>query len=595
MINTITVRLPGSTSNSDTIVSDPYVYQPVPGGPSGIKDGGLTAQTGGYVTFDTRADPSVEVRVGLSFVSVAGARANLAAESSGDSFDVVRGRAHDAWNRLLGRVRVGGGSAVDMRRFYTQLYHALIHPSTFSDADGRYAGFDGAVHRLTGRTQYADFSGWDTYRTQMPLIAMLAPHTASDMASSLVADAEQSGYLPKWSQANTHTHVMVGDPADPLIADAYAFGARDFDTAAALSAMVKGATVYGKASTSPAYYERPGLPDYLARGYVPHERNTEATEATFLPPDFVWGTVSTTLEYALADFSIARLAAARCDRATYTTFMRRSGSWRNVFDPAVRYMQPRYSNGSFKREDPSATEGFVEGSAGQYTLFVPHDPAGLFAALGGRPAAAARLDAFFKQLNAGPASPFGFLGNEPTLGTPWLYDWVGQPYKAQRIVRDALLTLYADTPDGMPGNDDLGAMSAWWVLGALGIYPAVPGMDVLALGSPLFSSETVSLANGTLRIRAPRASEGTPYVQRLTVDGRRATRPWLRFGALSRGGTLRFDLSAHPNTSFGSRPADAPPSFAPSSAPPQCRATTGPPGHKRAHRRRHRAPARFTG
>jgi predicted alpha-1,2-mannosidase len=556
--------LPGTTSSSDSIGSDPLVYQPIPGGPTGIKDGGLTAQTGAYVSL---ADPDVDVRVGLSFVSADNARANLAAESPGAGFATVRARARAAWNGMLGRIRVGGGTRLDKRRFYTQLYHALIHPSTFSDANGDYTGFDGSTHTARGRTQYADFSGWDTYRTQMPLVAMIAPRAASEMVSSLLADASESGYLPKWSQANGHTHVMVGDPADALIAGAHAFGARRFSGSKALAAMVKGATTYGKASTAPDYYERAGLPDYLARGYVSHERNTDATGQTF-QPEAVWGTASTTLEYALADFSIARLAAARCDRKTYAAFARRSGNWRNVFDPAVRLVQPRNADGTFKRMAPDATEGFVEGSAAQYTLFVPHDPAGLFRALGGRAAALRRLDDFFAQLNAGPASAHAFLGNEPTLDTPWLYNWAGRPFKAAAIVRRAMLSLYADKASGMPGNDDLGSMSSWWVMSALGLYPAVPGTDLLAVGSPLFRSATVRLGGGLLRIRAPRAAERRPYVRRLLVDGRRRSRAWLHFGSLRRGARLRFDLSARPQRRFGARAADAPPSYGPAARMP---------------------------
>jgi predicted alpha-1,2-mannosidase len=565
------VLLPGTKSSSDSIPSDPFVYQPIPGGPSGIRDGGVSAQTGGYVTFDARSNRTVGVRVGVSFVSVANARANLGAESGNAGLGTLRRRARAAWNRMLGRVRVAGGARRDRRRFYTQLYHALIHPSTFSDANGQYAGFDGKTHRARGRTQYADISGWDPYRSQMPLLAMVAPRVASDVVASMLADARQSGYLPKWSQANGHTHVMVGDPADPLIAGAYAFGARRFDKRAALAAMVKGATRYGRASTQPAYYERAGLPDYLARGYVPHERNTDVTGQTF-QPEAVWGTASTTLEYALADFAIARFAAARCARATQRRFARRSGNWRRVFDRSVGRVRPRFQDGSFKQEGASDDEGFVEGNSAQYTLFVPHDPAGLFRALGGRAAARKRLDAFFRKINAGPAAPHAFLGNEPTIDTPWLYDWIGQPYKAQRIVRRALLGLYADTPGGMPGNDDLGAMSSWWVLSALGIYPAVPGTDVLALGSPLFPRATVRLRRGRLVIRGRRAAAGRPYVRSLRVDGKRWRKPWLRFGRVAHGARLDFRLGGRPSKRFGARRSDAPPSFGPRRGlPARCR------------------------
>ncbi len=554
--------LPGSTSNSDTIGGDPFVYQPIPGGPSGAKDGGVTAQTGGYATFDASSRRAVEVRVGISSVSLTGARANLNAESAGRSLARIRSDGRAAWNRALGRIRVRGGRHVDRRRFYTQLYHALIDPSTFSDADGRYAGFDGRVHRVGHHVQYADFSGWDTYRTQMQLLALLFPRRASDMVRSLLADARESGYLPKWSQANDHTHVMVGDAADLLISDAWAFGARGFDRRAALAAMVKGATRYRKASTSPDYYERPALGDYLRLGYVPHEDNTDNVGQTF-QPQAAWGSVSTTMEYALADFGIARIAGSLCNKATYRRFMRRSGNWRRVFDPSVRYVQPRNADGSFRRTSPTDGTDFVEGDAAQYTLFVPHDPKGLFRALGGRRAARARLDRFFEGINAGPSAPYAYLGNEPTLDTPWLYNWAGRPDRAASVVRRALLSLYADSPSGMPGNDDLGAMSSWWVFGALGLYPAVPGTDVLAIGSPLFPTATLRVAHGTLTIRGVGARANHPYVTRLIVDGRRRNKAWLRFARVRSGARLIFNLAARRHGHFGTRAHDRPPSFGP--------------------------------
>lgn len=557
---------PGSRASADSIGGPPLVYQPIPGGPSGAKDGGVTAQTGAYATFDAHARRAVGVRVAISSVSVAGARSNLRRESDGVGFAALRARARRAWDALLGRVAARGGSRRRLRLFYTQLYRALIHPSTFSDVDGRYTGFDGAVHRARGRRQYADFSGWDTYRTQMPLVAMLVPRRASDMVRSLLADAAQSGFLPKWSQANGHTHVMTGDPADPLIAGAWAFGARRFRTRAALRAMVRGATRYGRARGDPPYYERAGLREYTRLGYVPHELNTDTTGQTFLP-ERVWGTAATTLEYALADFAVARMAAARCDRPTARRFMRRSANWRNVFDGATGYVQPRNSDGSFKRVGPAGQEGFVEGNAAQYTLFVPHDPAGLFRALGGRRASRIRLDRFFQRINAGPAGPHAFLGNEPTLTTPWLYTWLGRPYRAAAIVRRAMESLYSTRPGGYPGNDDLGSMSSWWVFGALGLYPAVPGTDLLTVGSPLFPRVVLRLRHGRVILRASGAGR---YLRSLSLDGHRRGAAWLHFARLRRGGRLAFRLAQRPVRGFGAR--HPPPSYSPRrlALPPSC-------------------------
>jgi predicted alpha-1,2-mannosidase len=357
---------------------------------------------------------------------------------------------------------------------------------------------------------------------------------------------------------------MVGDPADPIIAGAWALGARHFDVGEALAAMVKGATQTGT-SPNASYVERQGLADYLRLGWVPHdgtESSSGATTTMFGDTAGVWASASTTLEYAVADFAVARVAAAAGDRATYRTFMRRSAGWRHLYNPASGYLEPRYASGAFKEGlDLLGGEGFAEGDAPQYTWMVPFDPAGLFAQLGGRRAAAARLDRHLEKLNEGPRSPNAFLGNEPELGVPWLYDWLGQPWKTQRVVRRAIRTLFDDSPAGYPGNDDLGTMSAWYVFGALGLYPAVPGTDVLALASPLFPDTVIHLAGGDVHVVAPAASADTPYVRRLTVGRRRHGRPWLSLDAIACGARLRFDLTAEPEPRWGAGRRHAPPSF----------------------------------
>jgi len=565
---------PGSTAAQDSATGPPFVQ-------SGH---GATAQAGAYVSFDTSSDPEVEVRVGISFVSVEGARANLDAESADRSFDAIRAGARRTWNRMLGRVEVAGGRVEDRRTFYSMLYHALIHPSTFSDVDGRYRGFDDEVHTAAGYTQYADFSGWDVYRSQIPLLALVAPRQASDLVRSMLADQRESGWLPKWSVANSHSNVMTGDPAPPAIAHVWALGGRRFDLRAALAAAVKGATETGT-SANAGYVERQGLEDYLRLGYVPHEKNGNLVTASGLDSwrhdvlgpdptntDLAWGSAATTLEYATADFAVARLAAAAGDRATCRAFVRRAGNWRNVFDESIGYARPRWATGQFvapydpNTNDPLSSQGFVEGDGAQYTWMVPHDPAGLFDALGGRAAAERRLDAFFAELNAGPSSPHAFLGNEPNSNAPWLYDWLGRPYRTQDIMRRAILAMFDASPAGYPGNDDLGQMSAWYVFGALGFYPAVPGTDLLALGSPLFPRATLHLAGGDVRITARGAARDAPYVRRLTLNGRRHHRPWLRLADVARGGKLTFALARTPDLRWGSDPTAAPPSFGPNSA-----------------------------
>ena len=567
---------PGSTSSSDSFLGEPFTYYRLAGP---YIHSGATAQTGAYVSFDPGS--SVELQVGISYVSIGEARENLERETSGLSFDQIRVRARRAWNQVLAPIQVHGGPIDWLRRFYTALYQAQIEPNTFDDADGRYIGMDGQIHVARGYTQYANFSGWDVYRSQIPLLAMIAPRAASDAIQSLLADAAQSDWLPKWPVANGQAGVMTGDPADPIIAAAYAFGARGFDAQAALGAMLKGASQAGQ-SANDSYIEREGLPYYLRLGYVPAEVNANViTEAvgdwtrTFPSPanedaGMPWGSAGTTLEYATDDFGISQLARALGQGPLCRTFLARSGNWRNVFNPVTGYIEPRSASGAFvpryddNSDDPLSSEGFAEGDAAQYTWMVPQDPAGLFAAMGGGATAARRLNTFFDELNAGPSSPYAFLGNEPTLGSPWLYDWLGEPYRTQQVLRRALIQLYPDNPGGFPGNDDLGEMSAWYVFGALGIYPEIPGRDVLALATPLFRKITVRLGSRqTLMIEAPQAGPGMTYIHDLRVGGRLWTRPWVTLSQLRAGRRLDFRLSARTNPSWGAALADAPPSFPP--------------------------------
>ncbi|MGB7587588.1 MAG: GH92 family glycosyl hydrolase [Solirubrobacterales bacterium] len=552
-----------------------------------------TAASGAYATFDSRRNRSVVARVGISFVSVEDARANLAAEDPGLGFGPVAKRAEGAWERSLGRVRVSGGPRRLMDTFYTALYHAFLAPRTFSDVGGAYIGMDGLVHRARGRIQYADFSGWDIYRTEIQLLSMLVPDRAGDMVRSLLADAAQSGCLPRWSYANGQSMTMVGDSADPIIASAAAFGARRFDSRKALAAMVYGATSPCRSGNG-EYVERQGLAYYLARGFIPRDVDTNIRNANSIygDPEAVWGSAATTLEYTIDDFAIAQFAARVLrDRSTYRTFIERSATWRRLFDPASGLIEPRDSAGGFPAPyNPLEGGGFVEGNAYQYTWLVPQDPAGLFRKMGGNEAAAHRLDSFLRVLNGGSGGTHtnhALLGNEPTLHVPWLYDWARQPFKTQAAVRRALLGLYDASPDGYPGNDDLGTLSAWYVFGALGLYPEVPGVGLLAIGSPLFARATIAMphhrravilttaykfekrrpAGGHRKRTAPRKialpPAAAPYIRSMRLDGRLYDRPWVTYCTLARGGRLAFELGPNGNPAWGSAAAAEPPSFGP--------------------------------
>jgi predicted alpha-1,2-mannosidase len=506
--------------------------------------------TGGFVGFDTTQDQAVELKVALSYVSVANARKNLDQEIPGWDFEMARKAAHDTWNHELGGIAVSGGTDEENRVFYTALYHVLLQPNVFSDVNDGYIGFDNRIHVAKGYTQYANFSGWDVYRDEVQLLALLHPKETSDMMESLVMDEQQGGGLPIWPVANDEACQMVGNPSSAIIADAYAFGARSFDTRAALKAMLKGATQPDVKSKTCLEWD--SLENYLKHGYLSvDDRGQQSLSGP-----------SQTLEFTTADFSIAQIAKALGETATYQTFMKRAQFWRNTFNTRTGYIEPRRKNGSFISVDPASPNYYVEGNAAQYSWMVPYNLRTLFDLMGGNTAVVKRLDQFFTELNAGQDRPYFWIGNEPVFAVPWAYDFAEAPWGAQAVARRVENELYTSKPDGLPGSDDLGAMSAWYVFAALGGYPAIPGVGGLCLDSPLFANATVHLGNGqVIRIDAEDASPTNPYVQSLTLDGKPYERTWLPYETLSQGATLQFKLGATPNRDWGSKPDDAPPSF----------------------------------
>ncbi|MEV4616258.1 GH92 family glycosyl hydrolase [Kitasatospora sp. NPDC049258] len=509
------------------------------------------------VSFDTSAGRSVTARVGISFVSEEGARANLAAEQGRGGFDRVAAAARSSWNGMLGRIAVAGGSTPQRRVLYTALYHAMLHPSVLSDVDGRYPGFDGQVHTTRpGHAQYADFSGWDVYRSQTQLLALLAPEEAADVAQSIVEQGSQGGYFDRWTLANGGTGVMVGDPLPIIAAGIHAFGATGFDAAA----LVRLATA-GRRDAR----ERPAFGPYDSLGFVP----TGSAG--------VWGPAATTLEYASADFAVAQLAARIGDSDTHQLLLRRSANWRSLLHEQTGYLQPRRADHSWPAFSPGQREGYVEGNGAQYAWMVPFNHRGLFDAMGGDQAVAARLDEFFTEFNAGPAVPHAYLGNEPSLKTPWAYVYAGHAHRTQDVVRRALTSQFSDAPEGLVGNDDLGEFSAWAVWAALGMYPQAPGRAELVLASPQFPAVTVRRGGDgpTIEISAPGASDTVRYVHRLRVDGRVSTRPWVGEEFVRHGGRLGFTLAAEPDPAWGAEPADAPPSFDVGPAAPATGPVTG--------------------
>ncbi len=496
--------------------------------------------SGAYVTFNTLQNPVVQVKVGISFVSVASAQANVEAENPGWDFDAVRQSARAAWNAHLGLIQATGGTPAEKQIFYTALYHIFFHPNVFSDVNGQYMGFDQHVHIARGYTQYENFPGWDMYRSQISLLALLEPRETSDMMQSLVADARQGGGgLPRWQVANDNSAGMVGDSPDVVIAMSYAFGARHFDTQGAWQAMIAGASQPGAHS---GHYEvREGLNDYLRLGYVSTQTSPSA---------------AITLEYAIDDFAIAQYARALGNMEAYAIYQQRAQNWQHLFNPATGYIEPRNPDGTFIANfKPTSTSGFAEGDSAQYTWLVPQDLDGLFAIMGGSAKAIERLDMHFRQLNAGPGSLYAFMGNEPEFGAPWEFDAAGAAYRTQEVVRRIETQLFSASPGGLPGNDDGGALSSWYIFAALGLYPEIPGVAGFVLGSPLFPAVTVHLGNGhLLRIAGQGingAPDSAPYVQSLILNGQSYGSPWVPFAALVNGATLQFTLGDSPNLAWG--------------------------------------------
>jgi predicted alpha-1,2-mannosidase len=494
----------------------------------------------------------VTLKVGVSLASAEGARANVGREIPRWDFDGVAHDARGTWDALLHRFSSEGGTTEQRTVFYTGVYHSFLSPNVFSDEDGQYVGFDGRIHalaRASQKAQYANFSDWDIYRNTVQLQALFFPERSGDMMQSLVNDAEQSGWMPRWEAANASTGVMGGDSPAPVIASAYAFGARGFDTEAALKYLVKAGT---QTENNP---ERPFLKDYLALGYAPAD--TDRTAA------------SRTLEYASDDFAIAEFARALGHGDVADTFFKQSRSWKNLLDPETGWIRPRLGDGtwlkgfdaerSLPKGNGSDQWGFEEGNTYQYTFMVPFDYPGLFAAIGGEAKVTPRLDTFFTGLRCW-GKPCYNIENEPDFVAPFAYVFAGQPWKTQEVVSRIGKETFKATPEGIPGNDDLGATSGVYVWNALGFYPAVPGVAGLVVGTPMFDSTTLRLAGGrTVEIR--RSGKGI-YVNQMTVDGVVYASTWLPVETLKVGTTrIVFTMQETPDVRRGTTMADRPPVF----------------------------------
>lgn len=539
---------------------------------------------GAFATFSTSEGEQVLVKVGLSFVSLEGARRNLEAEVPHWDFDRVRREARETWDGELRRIRVKGATDEQKTIFYTALYHSLLFPRVFSDVDGSYySHFDDAVHGQPGERYYVDFSLWDTYRAQHPLLVYLEPERQTEMIRSLLAMYDQGDRLPLHvTYKNYYMAVMIGDHATSVIVDSYMKGLRDFDAEKAYAAMRKNATVPGERASS-----RYGLEYYESQGYLPADRERES--------------VSVTLEAAYDDACLAKMARALGREDDHERFSRRARNYENLYDPTVGLMRPRNLDGSWLQEcgdeppeilhfedhsyyscfDPlwvgrSPNRHFTESNAWQYLWHVPHDVQGLIELMGGRSQFTEKLDTLFTMTphDHGPryaplSSKIGQYvhGNEPVHHVAYLYDYAGEPWKTQQRVSQIREEMYGVGPDGLCGNDDMGQMSAWYLFSAMGFYPVCPGQNVLAIGTPLFNEITMRLGDlhggREFTVRAPGVSSENVYIQSATLNGEPYDKPWIIHDAIVAGGTLTLEMGPQPNRTWGSAPEAAPPSMTP--------------------------------
>jgi predicted alpha-1,2-mannosidase len=507
---------------------------------------------GAYVSYPASAPRVVTARIGISFVDNAGARRNLASEVGASGFDAVRTHARAAWEKALRTVDVTGGTDDQRTVFYTSLYHSLLMPNVFSDVDGRYIGFDGQVHQAaTGHAVYANYSGWDIYRTEAPLLALIAPKRMADMCESIALMYQQGGWIDRWPQANTYTNVMCGSPLTSVAATAWNYGLHGFDMQSLYPGMLKDATL--PAPPGKPYQGESNVAWMDRVGYIPDDKET-------------YGSVSQTEEDCLAYAALASVAEALGKTDDAASLRKRALGYRNLFDPATRFLRPRTTDGTWVAPfDPAQDHGYVEGSALHYRWLVPQDVAGLIRLFGGDDAFNTQLDAFFAYPHPEWDSHYYNPYNEPDLQAPFLYDYSGEPWKTQAVVRSLLAQAYLTTPEGIPGNDDCGTMSAWCVLGMLGLYPTDPGHPAFELCSPVFPRATITLdtpyTGGRFTILAPEASDANPYVQSARVDGAPTKQDWIPQSVIAHGGTLSFTLGAAPNRDWGTAAADRPPSF----------------------------------
>ena len=480
---------------------------------------------GAYMTYDFKKPTQVEVKIAVSYVSIENARENLEKESSGLSFREIVDKTTYNWNDLLSKIKVEGGTNDDKTIFYTALYHTLIHPNTLNDVNGEYPKMATRETLKTKETRFTVFSFWDTYRNLHSLMSLVYPKQQSDMVKSMLSIYDESGWLPKWELNATETTTMVGDPAGIVIADTYLRGIQDFDVEKAYRAMIKSATQLEKNAL------RPGIKEYSEKGYL----TTASTKS---------GSVSTTQEYNTSDFAIAQLARVLGKKEDEQFYRDRSISYRKLFDKEFNLLRPKDKDNlwitPFNPETGANFQknlGFIEGNSWQYTFMLTHDVTGLMKLMGGKEAYSKQLQKVF---NMGQFD----MANEPDIGYPYLFNYVaGQEWRTQKTVSELISTYFKNAPDGLPGNDDTGTMSAWLVFSMMGIYPISPATPTYTITTPVFDKITIQLdaryyKNKQLVIE----KEGFGEINKIQINGKTKKPYFISHRALVEGNNLKIKL-----------------------------------------------------
>lgn len=483
---------------------------------------------GAYMQYDFAVPTQVEMKIGISYISIENARENLEKETQGRTFDEILVSAKNEWDQYLSKIEVEGGSDEDKTIFYTALYHTLIHPSTLNDFNGEYPKMITRETLKTEGRRYTVFSLWDTYRNLHQLMSLVYPKQQSNMVKSMLQIYDESGWLPKWELNATETTTMVGDPAGIVIADSYLRGIRDFDVEKAYEAMLKSAD---QLEANPL---RPGIQDYIEKGYL----TTKTTNS---------GSVSTTQEYNISDFAIAQLAKELGKKEDYKRFSKRSISYRKLFDSEFNLLRPKNHDGSwltpYNPETGANFEknvGFIEGNAWQYTFMVSHDVKGLIKLMGGSKPFTNRLQDVFDK------NQFD-MANEPDIAYPYLFNYVkGQEWRTQNKVSELLKTYFKNTPDGLPGNDDTGTISAWAVFSMMGIYPVSPSNPIYALTTPKFDKITIHLDTDYYSkdrlIITSEPSDKKEKINSILIDGKKLKSYFVQHKDLTKASKIEFVL-----------------------------------------------------